>query len=121
LEILILGFIVPIIFLLAKLGFIQEINPINEKPELCGASPEILSKLLRIKYTANLPVDSCIICMENYRENETVVEMPCDKRHCFHENCIMTWLEKANKCPMCNAKLDESSFQCCKSLSISIE
>ena len=42
----------------------------------------------------------CIICMEEYKEEDEVIELPCDTRHFFHAKCIYGWLEKNNCCPL---------------------
>ena len=41
----------------------------------------------------------CSICMENYAKNEEIATLPCI--HMFHKNCIKTWLETRNICPIC--------------------
>ena len=44
----------------------------------------------------------CIICMENFEENEKVKQLYCG--HIFHGHCIDKWLEKEKKCPFCKAE-----------------
>ena len=44
----------------------------------------------------------CIICMENFEENEKVKQLYCG--HIFHGDCIDKWLEKEKKCPFCKAE-----------------
>jgi hypothetical protein len=45
----------------------------------------------------------CIICMENFEENEKVKQLYCG--HIFHGDCIDKWLEKEKKCPFCKAEV----------------
>ena len=44
----------------------------------------------------------CIICMENFSENELVKQLPCG--HIFHGECIDHWLEQEKTCPFCKAE-----------------
>ena len=51
---------------------------------------------------AMMAMDECIICLEPFVEGEDyVTPLACDKRHLFHSNCIETWLQTNNSCPMC--------------------
>ena len=40
--------------------------------------------------------DSCTVCRDEYQAGGEVVQLPC--RHCFHEECIMPWLEQVPCC-----------------------
>ena len=40
-------------------------------------------------------VTQCSVCMEAFTLNETVKQLPC--QHCFHNDCIMPWLELVSK------------------------
>jgi len=44
----------------------------------------------------------CIICMENFSENELVKQLPCG--HIFHGDCIDHWLSQQKNCPFCKAE-----------------
>ena len=35
--------------------------------------------------------DPCTVCHDSYEEGDMVVQLPC--KHCFHEDCILAWLE----------------------------
>ncbi|XP_040849528.1 E3 ubiquitin-protein ligase RNF181 isoform X3 [Ochotona curzoniae] len=37
----------------------------------------------------------CPVCLLEFEEEETAIEMPC--HHLFHANCILPWLSKARK------------------------
>ena len=41
----------------------------------------------------------CIICLEDFKINDTVIYLPC--LHFFHSNCITLWIEKKANCPLC--------------------
>ena len=46
----------------------------------------------------------CIICMENFEENEIVKQLRCG--HIFHRDCIDKWLEKQKNCPFCKSEVN---------------
>lgn len=43
----------------------------------------------------------CPICCSDFAQNETVFQMPCDHRHFFHHDCIVSWLRVNPTCPIC--------------------
>ena len=43
--------------------------------------------------------EKCLICLENYIENNQVLYLPCS--HLFHSFCILRWLLENSKCPIC--------------------
>ena len=50
----------------------------------------------------------CLICKEEYgtmpSETGTVerqIRLPCNSKHMVGSECIVTWLEEHNSCPMC--------------------
>ena len=46
---------------------------------------------------------TCMICLEEYKTGEKATTLPCI--HIFHTNCIKSWLNKQNSCPICKFKL----------------
>tara|TARA_B100000575_G_C23101372_1_gene635436 strand:+ start:830 stop:1627 length:798 start_codon:yes stop_codon:yes gene_type:complete len=52
--------------------------------------------------------ENCSICMEQFQDNETVVQLECN--HLFHKNCIDPWKEKNEKCPLCKTDMKLKSF-----------
>jgi len=56
---------------------------------------------------------SCSICQDEFKMNETMIELPClPNKHYFHaknEKCggILTWLGEHNTCPMCRFEFPE--------------
>lgn len=60
---------------------------------------EEISKLPVQKYTSSLAFTECSICLENYQIGEDVRILNC--KHCFHRNCIDSWLKNMLKCPIC--------------------
>ncbi|GAB4814710.1 hypothetical protein N2152v2_001756 [Parachlorella kessleri] len=47
--------------------------------------------------------EPCSVCHDDFKRSEEVVELPCN--HCFHEGCLMPWLEAHNTCPVCRLEL----------------
>ena len=46
---------------------------------------------------------SCIICLEEFKNNESIIWLPCF--HLFHNDCIRSWFERNNLCPKCKSKI----------------
>uniref|UniRef100_A0A8C5K0P3 Ring finger protein 133 n=1 Tax=Jaculus jaculus TaxID=51337 RepID=A0A8C5K0P3_JACJA len=51
----------------------------------------------------NPTVDSCVICFEPYKLNDTVRILTC--KHFFHKNCIDPWILAHGTCPMCKCDI----------------
>jgi hypothetical protein len=45
----------------------------------------------------------CCICQNNMNCGDIVLKLPCT--HCYHEGCILQWLDKHNTCPMCRHQM----------------
>jgi len=45
----------------------------------------------------------CSICLEDYSTGSSVKSLPC--LHCFHADCIDTWLRLNTTCPVCKHSL----------------
>ncbi|KAL4195394.1 hypothetical protein AMTRI_Chr05g73180 [Amborella trichopoda] len=41
----------------------------------------------------------CCICLAKYEDEEELRELPCS--HCFHVECVDTWLKINGSCPLC--------------------
>ena len=77
-----------------------------------------LDKLKKRKNPKEIFAESCIICLENFKQNEEVKSQE-DKKlfekeetsilecgHKFHRKCIADWLKKEQSCPLCRMKFD---------------
>jgi hypothetical protein len=53
----------------------------------------------------------CIICMEKFTEGQKVTALPCDERHYFHSECILSWSERHRNCPLCKKPYDVTSIK----------
>lgn len=47
--------------------------------------------------------DDCIICLNDYIENNKYSELYCG--HTYHTSCIKKWMNYREVCPLCNIKL----------------
>ncbi|XP_010477810.1 PREDICTED: E3 ubiquitin-protein ligase RING1-like [Camelina sativa] len=45
----------------------------------------------------------CVICLEEWKSEETVKEMPC--KHRFHGGCVEKWLGIHGSCPVCRYEM----------------
>lgn len=73
-----------------------------------GLSPEtVVEKLPITKWAAPVTGDEkeikCVVCQVEYEESEDVRILPCT--HCYHADCIKSWLATKNECPVCKAKV----------------
>ena len=77
-----------------------------------------LDKLKKRKNPKEIFAESCIICLEDFKQNEEVKSQE-DKKlfekeetsilecgHKFHRKCIADWLKKEQSCPLCRMKFD---------------
>lgn len=49
--------------------------------------------------------DTCIICSDNFKDDDQVVFLPCSFKHVFHIDCIMIWFKKKTICPICRSEI----------------
>ncbi|XP_052189758.1 E3 ubiquitin-protein ligase MBR2-like [Diospyros lotus] len=70
-----------------------------------GLSEEIISNQLKqrkyfsIAMGAQLEVEPCCVCQEEYNDGEGIGTLDCG--HEFHTGCIKQWLMHKNLCPIC--------------------
>jgi hypothetical protein len=51
-------------------------------------------------------MDICVICTENFKNEDKVIILPCNFHHVFHENCIKSWIKNKTICPLCRKDLN---------------
>ena len=76
----------------------EEVGNVNK-----GLSQEKINEIPNKPFHKALFEDNCqcIICMENFSENELVKQLLCG--HIFHGDCIDHWLTQQKNCPFCKA------------------
>ena len=62
-------------------------------------------EISRIPKVNELPDgETCAICLREFqRTNAAAQQLPCN--HCFHEGCLVQWLQAKNTCPTCRYQL----------------
>ncbi|KAI9475044.1 hypothetical protein LPJ78_002887 [Coemansia sp. RSA 989] len=70
------------------------------------ASEEAIHKMPRRKITEEEVSKKleCGICMDEYKNNEEVMILPC--KHFYHLECIDHWLKMNGTCPICRTRVD---------------
>jgi hypothetical protein len=51
--------------------------------------------------------ESCRICLEDFKKDDTVTPLPCNSQHFFHTACINQYIEADHRacCPICRASI----------------
>ena len=65
-------------------------------------NPEIVKK-------GDIFSDQCSICLDDYKEGETIVKLKCS--HIYHKSCLEKWLLKHNSCPYCKTEINPSDYK----------
>lgn len=83
------------------------------RPNWTGANNQLLDRLVRTRFTpANFNRDeACSVCLEDFKENDEVITLPCSDRHIFHSQCILEWLPRNNACPLCKEPVSVDNVQ----------
>jgi len=71
---------------------------------------KVLDSTIKKKYeeldeTQKSSMDQCAICLNSFTDEDQVVELKCDKKHIFHEQCIKDWLKRKLECPLCKEEV----------------
>lgn len=58
--------------------------------------PSLLKSKKRELKVADLDVEECAICMENFAigDGKLVAELKCHNKHIFHLDCLSEWVKK---------------------------
>jgi hypothetical protein len=77
-----------------------------------NSGDDILKKLKKITYTKLLfdveDTLECVICLNEFKDGDDVIQLKCSKKHIFHVDCLSEWIKSDHNmhgCPMCRAKI----------------
>jgi len=50
---------------------------------------------------------TCSICLVDFKDNPTqkIAQLNCSGKHIFHADCLKSWVEKNDICPLCREKI----------------
>ena len=65
-------------------------------------------KFIKFTKIVKCQKDDCIICFDDYSENNKCSELYCG--HKFHNSCIREWILHREVCPLCNTELKKKTF-----------
>eukprot|EP00971_Amphidinium_carterae_P295408 5866706-Amphidinium_carterae.1 len=72
-----------------------------------GTDPEVV-QLIQVLPGECVPADEeCVICLSREEEEGVDWRQLCCG-HLFHEPCLLEWLKKARRCPVCRLDLHEA-------------
>lgn len=73
-------------------------GPAPAPPSAINAMPTV-----KVTQTHILADGDCPVCKEEFVLGSEVRMMPC--HHIYHSDCIVTWLERHNSCPVCRIEM----------------
>merc|ERR1739848_90162 len=74
---------------------------------------QILIRIAREEEEGIIDADNsmCAICLEDYKEGDTIRFLPCTDLHHFHSDCVDEWLTQKKCCPLCKVNIDKPKNQ----------
>ena len=48
--------------------------------------------------------ERCSICLESYKHKDTAMKISCS--HTFHKDCLLKWLQRHQRCPLCQNSVE---------------
>ena len=52
--------------------------------------------------------NECVVCLSAFEAGDSITTLPC--AHIFHTDCIKSWLESNNCCPICKFEITLNSI-----------
>ena len=74
-------------------------NPKESSAQILNYCDKIQRSQFSVTKRLNFNVLQCVICQDDFSDDFHVCMLQC--RHFFHMTCILTWLPKQNRCPLC--------------------
>jgi hypothetical protein len=63
-------------------------------------------------YDADDSVSECVICMEDFKKDETIFKINCNcSSNYYHKSCLKKWFHKNCSCPVCRKNLREPNIE----------
>ena len=94
----------------------QSFNDQNKYKQVC--TKDFINSLSVQKVNSEMIKDglTCGICLEELKEGQNVIELPCADKHYFHiktGECdgIYPWLKENNSCPMCRCEFPSEEIE----------
>lgn len=82
---------------------VEQTNPKEETDDamvdtknLCSVDVDSFSSSNSVQSEAG---EQCTICTEYFKEGDRIGALPC--QHNFHSDCLKSWLQRRNVCPLC--------------------
>jgi hypothetical protein len=69
------------------------------------AAESVLLEGKEYRAKGNEGEELCHICIDQYKEGETIVALPCNQRHHFHQQCLAEWIKVSHTCPICRMQI----------------
>ena len=66
---------------------------------ICSTKPKQEVKKFKVKHNDNLIGCECLICLNQFNENDKVSLIKCG--HVYHSKCLSLWFIKKKSCPIC--------------------
>ena len=93
---------------LLRLG--ERIGNVKDERWALGAQEQI-NRLPTLTWNAQMAVGKeenhtevkCQVCQCDYEEGDVLRRLPCD--HCFHKDCIDSWLQTKDTCALCRKSI----------------
>lgn len=83
---------------------LQHLDSLQMPPPQRGVDHERMSQLPTRQYKViQGKIEQCSICLENFKDKESVRTLPC--LHQFHEHCVDQWLHRSQQCPVCKHEI----------------
>lgn len=59
---------------------------------------------------ASIGRETCPICIVDFEKGDDIRVLPCEGKHCFHQECVDPWLLKlSSSCPICRHGTSDAS------------
>jgi hypothetical protein len=76
----------------------------------------LFENLKRVSYEnekEKLDYEDCPICIESFysSSSERLIYLPCNRKHIFHQSCIIEWLRRELECPLCRAPINNAAIE----------